>query len=102
MLGPDRDEWQMKRDNSVDDETRKRAQDLRRNMTFPERRLWECLRNWRLAGLEFDRQAPMDPISWTSFLETRSWSLSWMAIAMLIELNTIFGEPAIFKPRVIE
>ena len=36
-----------------------RARQLRRNMTFPEKRLWRVLRDRRLAGLKFRRQVPV-------------------------------------------
>jgi very-short-patch-repair endonuclease len=35
------------------------ARELRRNMTFPERKLWYALRNRNLAGIKFRRQAPV-------------------------------------------
>ena len=35
------------------------ARELRRNMTFPERKLWYTLRNRNLAGIKFRRQVPM-------------------------------------------
>lgn len=47
----------MRRRNPVSDETRSRARELRLNATQPERRLWRCLRNRKLAGLKFFRQA---------------------------------------------
>lgn len=37
------------------------AQDLRRNMSPPELRLWDALRARRLAGLKFRRQHPFPP-----------------------------------------
>ena len=37
-----------------------RARELRRNSTVPERRLWQALRNRRLAGLKFLRQTPLE------------------------------------------
>ena len=41
-------------------ERRERARELRRNMTFPEQRLWRVLRDRRLAGFKFRRQFPVD------------------------------------------
>ena len=38
-----------------------RSQRLRREMTVPERLLWNKLRAGRLAGLKFRRQHPIDP-----------------------------------------
>jgi 2-isopropylmalate synthase len=37
------------------------ARKLRRTMTEPERRLWSVLRDRRLQGLKFRRQAPIGP-----------------------------------------
>jgi very-short-patch-repair endonuclease len=37
-----------------------RARKLRRDLTFPERRLWYALRGRRLAGFKFRRQHPID------------------------------------------
>ncbi len=37
-----------------------RARKLRRDLTFPERRLWYALHGRRLAGLKFRRQHPID------------------------------------------
>lgn len=37
------------------------ARDLRRGGTIAEKRLWEQLRNRKLAGLKFVRQAPVGP-----------------------------------------
>ncbi|MBA4228411.1 MAG: hypothetical protein C0456_17505 [Hyphomonas sp.] len=39
----------------------KRARRLRREATFPERLLWNKLRNGQLAGLKFRRQHPVGP-----------------------------------------
>ncbi len=36
-----------------------RAKELRKEMTPSEKILWECLRNRRLGGFKFRRQAPM-------------------------------------------
>lgn len=41
--------------------TRTRAKRLRREMTWPERRLWQALRAHRLDGLHFRRQHPFGP-----------------------------------------
>ncbi|HEY7747686.1 MAG TPA: endonuclease domain-containing protein [Aestuariivirgaceae bacterium] len=41
--------------------TRKRARELRRNMTMPEWRLWRHLRNLKPLGFHFRRQAPIGP-----------------------------------------
>jgi very-short-patch-repair endonuclease len=35
------------------------ARKLRKNMTFPERRLWYAIRNRNLAGIKFRRQTPL-------------------------------------------
>ncbi len=35
------------------------ARALRKNMTYPERKLWYSLRDRRLAGLKFRRQVPL-------------------------------------------
>ena len=37
----------------------RRARDLRKNMTFPERKLWYAIRNRNLAGIKFRRQVPV-------------------------------------------
>lgn len=39
----------------------KRARRLRREATFPERLLWNKLRNGQLSGLKFRRQHPVGP-----------------------------------------
>ena len=44
----------------VDDAKVERANELRREMTAAERRLWNCLRANRLAGLHFRRQQVID------------------------------------------
>ena len=41
------------------EELREKARKLRRNMTFPERKLWSALRNRNLAGIKFRRQEPV-------------------------------------------
>ncbi len=41
--------------------TRDRARQLRRDSTFPEKRLWGVLRNRSLEGLKFRRQHPIGP-----------------------------------------
>ena len=38
-----------------------RARSLRRNLTEPEQRLWQKLRNRQLGGLKFRRQSPVGP-----------------------------------------
>jgi very-short-patch-repair endonuclease len=38
-----------------------RGRRLRRDSTFPERRLWGCLRGGRLSGLKFRRQFAIGP-----------------------------------------
>ncbi len=38
-----------------------RAQELRRNQTRAEARLWSALRNRQLSGLKFRRQVPLGP-----------------------------------------
>ena len=38
-----------------------RARNLRKNDTEAERRLWEAIRNRRLAGFKFVRQLPIGP-----------------------------------------
>ncbi len=45
----------------VNHELIQRARELRRNMTEPERRLWYALRDRRLAGWKFRRQAVFGP-----------------------------------------
>jgi len=40
---------------------RKRARELRRNATYPERSLWGLLRNRQLDGLKFRQQHPIGP-----------------------------------------
>jgi very-short-patch-repair endonuclease len=40
---------------------KRRARELRRDMTVPEQRLWSMLRNRRLGGLKFRRQHPSKP-----------------------------------------
>lgn len=47
--------------NPVSEETRHRARELRRDLTFPERRLWNVLRRQHLAGLRFVKQVPVGP-----------------------------------------
>ena len=37
------------------------ARELRRNMTYAERRMWWMLRQKQLGGLRFRRQAPLGP-----------------------------------------
>ena len=37
------------------------ARQLRRDMTPPERLLWQALRRWQLNGLKFRRQMPLGP-----------------------------------------
>jgi very-short-patch-repair endonuclease len=49
------------------------ARDLRRDGTIAEKRLWEQLRNRKLAGLKFVRQAPIGPYI-ADFL-CREWNL---------------------------
>ena len=44
-----------------DAETLKRAKQLRRDMTPPERALWQILRGHRLEGWKFTRQVPVSP-----------------------------------------
>ncbi len=39
--------------------TRQRARNLRKQSTIPERKLWQVLRNRKLAGLKFRRQHPI-------------------------------------------
>ena len=41
--------------------TRERSQQLRRNSTFPEQRLWSMLRARQLGGMKFRRQHPIEP-----------------------------------------
>jgi very-short-patch-repair endonuclease len=41
--------------------TLRRAKQLRREMTGPEKRLWSFLRDHRLRGLKFRRQQPIGP-----------------------------------------
>ena len=38
-----------------------RARDLRRDMTFPERRLWSRISNRQILGLKFRKQHPINP-----------------------------------------
>jgi very-short-patch-repair endonuclease len=38
-----------------------RGRELRKESTWPERRLWNCLRDRRLGGLKFRRQAAIGP-----------------------------------------
>jgi very-short-patch-repair endonuclease len=45
----------------VTNATRQRAQELRRDMTGPERRLWSVLERKKLGGLKFRRQHPIEP-----------------------------------------
>ena len=42
------------------DETRRRARELRHNMTDAERALWRALRSRQLEGFRFRRQVPLD------------------------------------------
>jgi very-short-patch-repair endonuclease len=42
-------------------ETLSKAQDLRRDMTHAERKLWSVLRNRQLEGAKFRRQQPIGP-----------------------------------------
>jgi very-short-patch-repair endonuclease len=51
----------MKKHPEVTELTRDRAKNLRTRTTYPERRLWKALRDRRLAGLKFVRQAPIEP-----------------------------------------
>lgn len=44
-----------------DADTLKRAKQLRRDMTPPERALWQILRGHRLDGWKFTRQVPVEP-----------------------------------------
>ena len=44
----------------VDEDKVMRARELRKEMTPAERRLWQCLRGNRLAGLHFRRQQVID------------------------------------------
>jgi len=46
---------------TIDIPTAARAQTLRSDMTEPESKLWHALRNRRLAGAKFIRQAPIGP-----------------------------------------
>jgi len=46
---------------SASDDMRERARQFRRNSTFPERSLWELLRDRRLAGVKFRRQHAVGP-----------------------------------------
>jgi very-short-patch-repair endonuclease len=41
--------------------TRARAQQLRREATFPERLLWSRLRSSQLGGIKFRQQHPIEP-----------------------------------------
>ncbi len=41
--------------------TRKRARNLRNDMTWPEQKLWQALRDLKPLGLHFRRQAPIGP-----------------------------------------
>ena len=41
--------------------TRKRARSLRNDMTYPEQKLWQSLRELKKLGLHFRRQAPIGP-----------------------------------------
>ena len=50
-----------RRNNSSEAEHIDRARQLRKDSTFPERRLWAELRGRRLAGHKFRRQAPVGP-----------------------------------------
>jgi very-short-patch-repair endonuclease len=45
------------------DELLFRGRDLRTDSTFPERRLWSCLRAGRLCGLKFRRQVAVGPFT---------------------------------------
>jgi very-short-patch-repair endonuclease len=45
----------------TDPRTLERARKLRREMTEPEKRLWMRLRDRRLQGLKFNKQAPVGP-----------------------------------------
>ncbi len=49
------------RHQPLPEELTQRARQLRRNSTGPERALWRELRDRRLAGLKFRRQAPIGP-----------------------------------------
>lgn len=44
-----------------DAETLKRSKQLRRDLTPPERALWQILRGHRLEGWKFTRQVPAEP-----------------------------------------
>ena len=43
------------------EKTKHRAKQLRENATFPERVLWDLLRNRNVGGLKFRRQHPIEP-----------------------------------------
>jgi very-short-patch-repair endonuclease len=46
---------------NLPDKLLERGRELRRDSTFPERRLWSCLRGRRLGGLKFRRQHAVGP-----------------------------------------
>jgi very-short-patch-repair endonuclease len=47
--------------SQLSEEQRARARVLRRESTFPERKLWNALRGSQLCGLKFRRQHPIGP-----------------------------------------
>ena len=51
----------MNRKHPLSKTARTNARQLRRNMTFPERKLWSLLRSRRLSGLKFRRQHTIGP-----------------------------------------
>jgi len=60
---------------SADRELTQRARELRRDMTEPERRLWYALRDRRLAGWKFRRQAVFGPFILDFFSHDASLAL---------------------------
>jgi len=60
---------------SADRELTERARELRRDMTEPERRFWYALRDRRLAGWKFRRQAVFGPFILDFFSHAASLAL---------------------------
>jgi very-short-patch-repair endonuclease len=48
-------------DKAYDREPTRRSRELRNNATAAERKLWQHIRNRRLAGTRFNRQVPIGP-----------------------------------------
>ena len=64
--------------SNIDGKTRRRARNLRREMTKAERIMWEILRDFRPRGARFRRETPIGPYI---------ADFSWLSARIVIEVD---------------